>query len=131
MKNISFSSKSEKADFRGCAGPAENPTGFAFNEGWMDVEMAPFLCYASYLILDTVAGDRGECDGSLWGMGHMGGSRVLFSNAGLADCFALPGHSNPVSWRAPGNSGPWRVSSFRIGRLSSGAEAPKVNRGVL
>ena len=118
IKKISFTFRAKKSCFRGCSFPAQTPAGFFFNEVWIDMEMGPFAHFAGLLILDSVAGAAGPRMGTLWGMGHMGGSSALFSNADLAGNFVLPGHSNPVSWRAPGNSGPWRVFSFQIGTTS-------------
>lgn len=122
MKKIPFSFGSKKTDFPAWPVPSESPAGFPFNEGWMDVELAPFVSCSGYMFLDMAVDEGVECDGSLGGMGHVGGPMALFSNADLAENFALPGHSNPVSWRAPGNSGPWRVSSFKIGTLSLGSK---------
>jgi hypothetical protein len=112
MKNISFSSRSEKTDFQACAGSAEGPTGFPFKVGWTDVEMGPFSYFAVFLLLDAAMDHHLPHAGSLRGSGCIRDLPAAIPPAALADCLAVPADSGPTTWRTPGNTSPWRLSTF-------------------
>jgi hypothetical protein len=81
MKKTSFSSRSENADFPAWPVPSETPAGFPFREGWIDVEMAPFVSYAVFLVLGAEDPHSRSHGGSLRGMGCSGILPTVFSTA--------------------------------------------------
>jgi hypothetical protein len=78
MKKTFFSSKSEYADFPAWPVPPETPAGFPFKEGWIDVEMAPFVSYAVFLILGAEVPHSRPHGASLWCSGIL---PAVFSTA--------------------------------------------------